>query len=157
VLYKGQPVVYKGEPVFEHVYSDNLLIKLLEAGDPDRFNRQKVAPFDEDFDFDKMTEGQVQGLLKWLRKRIEKAKLDRAERVPKQATEARATTAADRRTPDTPEPQNRSTRTGPNGTRGEQKFTNQFRLTIPAGRLAVPAEEQEAALRIQEAFEVAYD
>jgi hypothetical protein len=104
VIYKGQPVVYKGEPVFEHVYSDNLLIKLLEAGDPDRFNRQKVAPFDEDFDFDKMTEGQVRGLLKWLRKQIEKAKLDRAERVPKQATEARATTAADRRTPDTPEP-----------------------------------------------------
>jgi hypothetical protein len=32
VIYKGQPVVYKGEPVFEHVYSDNLLIKLLEAG-----------------------------------------------------------------------------------------------------------------------------
>jgi hypothetical protein len=104
VLYKGEPVNYRGKPVVEHLYSDRLMIKLLEAGDPDRFNRQKVAPFDEDFDFDKMTEGQVQGLLKWLRKRIEKAKLDRAERVPKQATEARATTAADRRTPDTPEP-----------------------------------------------------
>ena len=63
-----------------------------------------MAPFDEDFDFDKMTEGQVQGLLKWLRKQIKKVELDRAERVPKQATEARATSAADRRTPDTPEP-----------------------------------------------------
>ena len=59
VLYKGEPVRYQGELVWEHIYSDHLLIKLLEAGDPDRFNRQKVAPFDENFDFDKMTEGQA--------------------------------------------------------------------------------------------------
>jgi hypothetical protein len=59
VLYKGQPVFFRGEPIVEHEYSDHLLIKLLEAGDPDHFNRQKVAPFDENFDYDKMTEGQV--------------------------------------------------------------------------------------------------
>ena len=32
VLYKGQPVFYRGEPIVEHEYSDHLLIKLLEAG-----------------------------------------------------------------------------------------------------------------------------
>ena len=101
-----------------------------------------MAPFDEDFDYDKMTEGQVQGLLKWLRKQIEKVKLDRAERVPKQATEARAATGRRSENPGHTRARNRSTRTGTNGTRGEQKFTNRFRLTIPTGRLAVPAEEQ---------------
>jgi hypothetical protein len=32
VLYKGEPVRYQGELVWEHVYSDHLMIKLLEAG-----------------------------------------------------------------------------------------------------------------------------
>jgi hypothetical protein len=80
VLYKGQPVFYQGEPLFEHVYSDHLLIKLLEAGDPDKFNRQKVAPFDENFDFDQMTEAQTLKMLEWLKKRIETAKNLRAMR-----------------------------------------------------------------------------
>ena len=110
---------------------------ILERAQKDRFNRQKVAPFDEDFDYDKMTEGQVQGLLKWLRKQIEKVKLDRAERVPEQATEARAATAADRRTSDTPEPATAVPAPAQMEPRGEQKFTNRFRLTIPAGRLDV--------------------
>jgi len=80
VMYKGEPVRYQGQLVWKHIYSDNLLIKLLEAGDPDRFNRQKVAPFDEDFDYDKMTEGQIRKLLGWLRKRIETAKSMQAMR-----------------------------------------------------------------------------
>jgi hypothetical protein len=72
VLYKGQPVFYQGEPVYEHVYSDSLLIKLLEAGDPDRFNRQNVAPFEGNLD--NLTRKQVQNLLEWLRKQIQVAK-----------------------------------------------------------------------------------
>jgi hypothetical protein len=82
VLYKGTPVRYKGQLVWEHIYSDHLMIKLLEAGDPDRFNRQKVAPFDDDFDFDKMTEGQTLKMLEWLKKRIETAKSMQAMREP---------------------------------------------------------------------------
>jgi hypothetical protein len=46
VLYKGKPVTYQGQLLYEHEYSDHLMIKLLEAGDPDQFNRQRVAPFD---------------------------------------------------------------------------------------------------------------
>jgi hypothetical protein len=88
VLYKGEPVRYQGELVWEHIYSDHLMIKLLEAGDPDHFNRQKVAPFDENFDFDKMTEGQIRKLLAWLRKRIETAKSIEAAREPAQLVEA---------------------------------------------------------------------
>jgi hypothetical protein len=98
VLYKGQPVFYQGEPVYEHIYSDNLLIKLLEAGDPDKFNPQKVAPFDENFEFDNLTEGQVRKMLEWLRKRIETAKSMQAMREP----EAQLTAAVEATT--TPEP-----------------------------------------------------
>jgi hypothetical protein len=84
VLYKGKPVRYQGQLLYEHEYSDHLMIKLLEAGDPDHFNRQKVAPFDEDFDYNKMTEGQIRKLLGWLRKRIETAKSMQAIREPEQ-------------------------------------------------------------------------
>jgi hypothetical protein len=94
VLYKGEPVFYQGEQVFEHIYSDHLMIKLLEAGDPDRFNRQKVAPFDEDFDFDKMTEGQTLKMLEWLKKRIETAKSLQAMREPAQLAGAEEPTPA---------------------------------------------------------------
>ena len=41
VLYKGKAVGHQGKLVYEHEYSDHLMIKLLEAGDPDHFNRQK--------------------------------------------------------------------------------------------------------------------
>jgi hypothetical protein len=84
VLYKGQPVVYKGEPVFEHVYSDNLLIKLLEAGDPDHFNRQNVAPFEGNLD--NLTRKQVENLLEWLRVQIQIAE-SRHGQEPKQLAE----------------------------------------------------------------------
>jgi hypothetical protein len=41
VLYKGAPVMYQSKPVVEHEFSDRLMEKLLEANDPDRFNREK--------------------------------------------------------------------------------------------------------------------
>lgn len=87
VMYKGEPVRYQGKLVWKHEYSDHLMIKLLEAGDPDRFNRQKVAPFDEDFDFDKMTPDQTLKLLEWLKRRIETAKSMQAMKEPAQLTE----------------------------------------------------------------------
>ena len=84
VLYKGEPVRYQGELVWEHIYSDHLMIKLLEAGDPDHFNRQKVAPFDPNFDYDKMTEGRIRDLLAWLRKRDRDGQEHEATREPAQ-------------------------------------------------------------------------
>ena len=45
--------------------------KLLEAGDPDRFNGQKTALFDGNFDT--LTERQVTGLLEWLKQAIKTA------------------------------------------------------------------------------------
>jgi len=41
VLYKGKQVYVGGGPLFEYEKSDRLLIRLLEANDPDRF---KVGP-----------------------------------------------------------------------------------------------------------------
>jgi hypothetical protein len=35
-LYKGKPVVIQGEPLYEITYSDAILIRLLEAYDPER-------------------------------------------------------------------------------------------------------------------------
>jgi hypothetical protein len=55
VLHKGQPVRVEGQLLYEHKYSDHL-IKLLEAGDPDHFNRQRVMPLDEG-KLDNLTEG----------------------------------------------------------------------------------------------------
>jgi len=113
VLYKGKPVRYHGELVWEHIYSDHLMIKLLEAGDPDKFNRQKVAPFDENFDFDKMTEGQVRKLLEWLKKRVALAKSMQAMKEPAQLTApAEAITE-----PDPPTPQRTAT---PDAVRNER-------------------------------------
>jgi hypothetical protein len=45
------------------------MIKLLEAGDPDQFNRQRVAPFDaESLNLENLTRGQTQQLMEWLKK-----------------------------------------------------------------------------------------
>ena len=69
VLYKGKPVTYQGQLIYEHEYSDHLMIKLLEAGDPDQFNRQRVAPFDaESLNLENLTRGQTQQLMEWLKK-----------------------------------------------------------------------------------------
>jgi PAS domain-containing protein len=72
VLHKGEPVRIEGKLLYEHEYSDRLIEKLLEAGDPDRFNRQRVAPLEGDLD--NLTEGQVRALLAWLRVQIQIAK-----------------------------------------------------------------------------------
>jgi hypothetical protein len=81
VLYKGQPVRVEGQLLYEHKYSDHLMIKLLEAGDPDNFNRQRVMPLDEG-KLDTLTEGQVRQILAWLRKRIQVAESIYGPRQP---------------------------------------------------------------------------
>src|SRR5579864_1971063 len=68
VLYKGEPVIYRGKPVVEHLYSDRLMIKLLEAKDPDHFNRQNVSPFEGDLD--SLTGEQVRSLITWLEEKV---------------------------------------------------------------------------------------
>ena len=60
---------------------DHLLIKLLEAADPDHLNRPRVTPLDER-NLDNLTEGQVQAPLKWLRVPIQVAESLRAQRQP---------------------------------------------------------------------------
>jgi hypothetical protein len=81
VLYKGQPVRLEGQLLYEHKYSDRLMIKLLEVGDPDHFNRQRVMPLDEG-DLDNLTEGQVRQILTWLRERVQVAESIYAQRQP---------------------------------------------------------------------------
>jgi hypothetical protein len=82
VLHKGQPGRIEGQLLYEHQYSDRLMEKLLESGDPDRFNRQTVPPLEGDFD--NLTEDQIRALLKWLRARI---KVAESLKEPKQVDE----------------------------------------------------------------------
>ena len=42
VFHRGQQVLVEGEPVYKIVYSDGLLIRLLEAHNPERFGRQRT-------------------------------------------------------------------------------------------------------------------
>jgi hypothetical protein len=76
--YKRKPV--EGEPLYENKFSDHLMIELLAAGDPDRFNREKAAPFDGNFDT--LTERQITGLLGWLKQAIKTAKIQMALTEP---------------------------------------------------------------------------
>jgi hypothetical protein len=70
-----------GSPSATTTIEGHLLIKLLEAGDPDNFNRQRVMPLD-DGKLDNLTEGQVRQILAWLRKRIQVAESINAQRQP---------------------------------------------------------------------------
>jgi hypothetical protein len=82
VLYKGQPVIHRGKPVVEHEFSDRLMEKLLEANDPDRFNRQRVAPFDADsLNLENLTRGQRQQLMEWLKKQLDVARREMAAKA----------------------------------------------------------------------------
>lgn len=84
VLYEVEPVRIEGQLLYEHKYSDRLIVKLLEAGDPDRFNRQRAAPLEGDLD--NLTEGQIRALLEWLRVQIQIAE-SRHGQEPKQLAE----------------------------------------------------------------------
>jgi hypothetical protein len=59
VLYKGKPVLIQGEPLYEVTYSDTILMRLLEAYDPERFKPrvEQWAPWDGDLN--KLTPAQA--------------------------------------------------------------------------------------------------
>jgi hypothetical protein len=93
VLYKGAPVMYQGKPVVEHEFSDRLMEKLLEANDPDRFNREKVAPFDgANLNLENLTRGQRQQLMEWLKKQLEVARREMANRALEDKKQIEGTT-----------------------------------------------------------------
>ena len=102
VPYIRQPV--EGQSLYENKYSDQLMIKLLEAGDPHRFNREKAAPFDGNFDT--LTERQVRVLLGWLKQTIQRVKTQQALTEPGQqpAAEVKEAVAREPETPESPSP-----------------------------------------------------
>jgi hypothetical protein len=104
VPYRGKPVLVEGKPLYKNKYSDQLMIKLLEAGDPDRFNRGKVAPLEGNLD--NLTEGQIRSLLGWLERAIKTAKIQKALIEPGQqpAAEVAEAVAREPETPESPSP-----------------------------------------------------
>jgi hypothetical protein len=60
VLYRGRVVRINGEIVYEHTYSDTLLIRLLKALAPDKYKRQVENPMDWDGDLTKLPADQLE-------------------------------------------------------------------------------------------------
>ena len=69
VLYKGRQVFVEGSPLFDHEYSDNLLIFLLKAHAPERFRDRIDVKNLHDFDLSKLTPVQADALMDALLKR----------------------------------------------------------------------------------------
>jgi hypothetical protein len=103
VPHKGKPVLVEGKRLYENKCSDQLMIKLLEAGDPDRFNREKAAPFDG---IDTLTERQVIALHEWLKQALQTAKIQKAlnEQGQQPAAEVAEAVAREAETPEPPSP-----------------------------------------------------
>jgi hypothetical protein len=59
VLYRGKQVYIHGEPLFEIEYSDQLLIRLLEAFNPEEYGRRVEQINLMDIDSDKLTPEQL--------------------------------------------------------------------------------------------------
>ena len=93
VPYKGKPV--EGKRLHESKYSDQLTIKLLEAGDPDRFNREEAPAVDGNLD--ELTPRQVSGLVEWLDQMVKGGEVEQA--LNKEGQQARETER-----PESPEP-----------------------------------------------------
>jgi hypothetical protein len=55
VLYRGKQVYIQGKPLFEIEYSDQLLIRLLEAFNPEKYGRRVEQINLMDLDPDKLT------------------------------------------------------------------------------------------------------
>jgi hypothetical protein len=60
VLHRGKQVYVGGRPLFDYEKSDQLLIRLLEANDPDRFKRRVENTNLLDMDFTKLSPDQLQ-------------------------------------------------------------------------------------------------
>jgi hypothetical protein len=55
VLYRGKQVYIQGKPLFDIEYSDQLLIRLLEAFNPEKYSRRVEQINLMDLDVDKLT------------------------------------------------------------------------------------------------------
>jgi hypothetical protein len=83
VLYRGKQVYIQGEPLFEIEYSDQLLIRLLEAFNPEKYGRRVAQINLMDLDPDKLTPAQLDCIAEHL---IQKAL---AGKPPEMVEEAR--------------------------------------------------------------------
>jgi hypothetical protein len=70
VIYRGKQVFVEGQPLFETRYSDQLLIRLLEANNPERFGRRHESAEVWETDPEKLTEKQLDVLLRHFMKQF---------------------------------------------------------------------------------------
>jgi hypothetical protein len=70
VLYRGKQVYIQGEPAYQIEYSDQLLIRLLEANNPERFGRRHESAEVWETDPEKLTEKQLDVLLRHFMKQF---------------------------------------------------------------------------------------
>jgi hypothetical protein len=59
LVYKGKQVYIQGEPIYQIEYSDQLLIRLLEAYNPERFKRRNETTFQWSGDLSELSESQL--------------------------------------------------------------------------------------------------
>ena len=82
VLYRGKQVYIQGEPLFEIEYSDQLLIRLLEAYNPEKYGRRVEQINLMDIDPDKLTPAQLDKIAEHL---IQKALAGKPEAMVAEA------------------------------------------------------------------------
>lgn len=70
LFYQGVPIRIHGELVYETVYSDRLMERLLEANDPERFRRNVQQTNITEMDPSTLTEAQLELLAKWYMKQV---------------------------------------------------------------------------------------
>jgi hypothetical protein len=64
LVYKGKQVYIQGEPIYQIEYSDQLLIRLLEAYNPEKFKRRNETTFQWSGDLSELSESQLATLEK---------------------------------------------------------------------------------------------
>jgi hypothetical protein len=64
LVYKGKQVYIQGEPIYQIEYSDQLLIRLLEAYNPETFKRRNETTFQWSGDLSELSESQLATLEK---------------------------------------------------------------------------------------------
>src|ERR1022692_2427202 len=82
VLYRGKQVYIQGKPLFEIEYSDQLLIRLLEAYNPEKYGRRVEQINLMDIDPDKLTPAQLDKIAEHL---IQKALAGKPEAMVAEA------------------------------------------------------------------------
>jgi hypothetical protein len=82
VLYRGKQVYIQGKPLFDIEYSDQLLIRLLEAFNPEKYGRRVEQINLMDIDPDKLTPAQLDRIAEHL---IQKALTGKPEAMVAEA------------------------------------------------------------------------